>query len=118
MHKLVIGNTVSTLSQADAIPPQCLAANLTSIQKCTISDTAALQAQRTAESTAAKAEKTGYINVLPWMCSSATKPVSCSPIVGDSSGGYRVVYYSTGHITETYALWLSTVLGTALKPSL
>ena len=103
---------------ADAIPPQCLAANLTSIQKCTISDTAALQAQRTAESTAAKAEKTGYINVLPWMCSSATKPVSCSPIVGDSSGGYRVVYYSTGHITETYALWLSTVLGTALKPSL
>lgn len=118
MHKLVIGNTVSTGSQNDAVPPQCLAANLSSIQKCTISDTAALQAQRAAESTAAHPEKARYINVLPWLCSSATKPVSCSPIIGDSSGGYRIVYYSTGHITETYALWLSRVLGAALKPSL
>lgn len=115
--KVVIGSTVASGSQSVAVPPLCLAAEVTSIQTCTITDTTAQQAQRTAESTAAKAESTRYVNVLPWMCSSATKPASCSGIVGDS-GGYRVVYYSTGHITETYALWLSTVLGTALKPSL
>ena len=118
MHKVLIGNTVYTHSQSDAIPPQCLAANVSAIQKCTITDSTTLQAQRAAESTAAKAEKTSYVNVLPWLCSSKTKLASCSAIIGDASGGYRVVYYSTGHITETYDLWLSTVLGTALKPSL
>ncbi len=115
--KVVIGSTVASFSQSVAVPPQCLAAEVSSIQKCTISDDATQQAQRGAELAATKATSARYINVLPWMCSSATKPASCSGIVGDS-GGYRVVYYSTGHITETYALWLSTVLGTALKPSL
>jgi hypothetical protein len=118
MHKVLIGNTVYTLNRSDAIPPQCLAANLTSIQKCTIRDSATLQAQRAAESRAAKAEKTGYINVLPWLCSSKTKLASCSAIVGDATVGYGIVYYSTGHLTQRYDLWLSTVLGTALKPSL
>jgi hypothetical protein len=117
MKKLVIGSTVLSTSPGLDEPVLCLAANISSIQTCTITDTAAQQAQRTAESTAAKAESTRYINVLPWMCTSATKPMSCSGIVGDS-GGYKVVYYSTGHITETYSLWLSTVLGAALKPSL
>ena len=118
MHKLVIGNTVSTASQSDAVPPQCLAANPSSIQTCTISDTPALRAQRAAESTAAKAERARYVNVLPWLCSSKTKLASCSAIVGDATVGYGIVYYSTGHLTQRYDLWLSTVLGTALKPSL
>jgi hypothetical protein len=118
MKKLVIGSTVRSAELGLDVPVQCLAANTTSIQTCTISDDAAQQAQRAAESTAAKAESARYVNVLPWMCSSATKPVSCSPIAGDSSGGFRVVYYATGHLTETYALWLSTVLRAALKPSM
>jgi hypothetical protein len=118
MKKVVIGSTVLSTTPGLDEPVLCLAANPSSIQTCTITDTTAQQAQRTAESTAAKAESTRYINELPWMCTSATKPMSCSDIVGDSSGGYKVVYYSTGHITETYSLWLSTVLGTALKPSL
>ncbi len=117
MRKLVIGATVLSTDPGLDVPVQCLAANVTSIQTCTFSDTAAQQAQRAAESNAAKAESARYINVLPWTCTTATKPVSCSDIIGDSSG-YKVVYYSTGHITETYALWLKTVLGTALKPSL
>jgi len=117
MKKLVIGSTVSTGAQGDAYPPLCLAAEVSSIQKCTIADDAVQQAQRAAEQSAAKARSARYINVLPWLCSSATKPASCSPIVGDAAG-YRVVYYATGHITETYALWLSKVLGTAIKPSL
>jgi ribosomal protein L30E len=117
MKKVVIGDTVSSTFAGFALPPQCVAGELTSIQKCTISDSAAQQAQRAAESGAAKSESTRYLNVLPWLCASSTKPSSCSPIVGDAAG-YRFVYYSTGHITETYALWLSSALGTALKPSL
>jgi hypothetical protein len=116
MKKVLIGSTVSAGGQSDAIPPQCLAAEASSIQACTISDDAAQQAQRAAESNASKATRAHYINVLPWTCSSSTTPVSCSAIVGAPSGGYKIVYYSTGHITETYSLWLSTVLGAALKP--
>jgi hypothetical protein len=118
MKKLVIGSSVLSLAQGVGTPVQCLAAEVASIQSCTISDTAAQQAERASETNAAKAAAVRYINVLPWMCSSATTPQSCSGIIGDPSSGYKVVYYATGHITKTYAMWLVTVLGAALKPSM
>jgi hypothetical protein len=112
MKKVVLGSTISgTVSS----PPECLAANPTSVAACTVTDTTAQQAQRSAESTAARAVKATYVNTLPWMCSTTVVPQACPPIVSDSTGGNMIVYYSTGHLTETYDLFLQGVLASALR---
>jgi SGNH domain (fused to AT3 domains) len=111
-HKVVLGSTVTS---GNAYPPQCLAANPSAVQKCTISDTPAQQSERAAEARAAKAVSATYVNVLPWLCSSSVAPGACSAIIGDETDGYRVVYYAAGHLTETYDLFLRGVLATALK---
>jgi SGNH domain (fused to AT3 domains) len=113
-HKVLLGSTVS--SGAMFNPTACLAAYPTQVQKCTIPDTAAQQSQRAAEVAAAKSAKVFYVDVLPWLCTSS--PTMCAPIIGDATLGYKVVYYSTGHVTETYALFLATVLHNALTPHL
>jgi hypothetical protein len=112
MKKVVLGSTISgTVSS----PPECLAANPTSVAACTVTDTTAQQAQRSAESTAARAVKATYVNTLPWMCSTTVVPQACPPIVSDSTGGNMIVYYSTGHLTETYDLFLQGVLASTLR---
>lgn len=116
MKKLVLGSTISTGDIAQTHPAVCLADNVSHVQKCTISDSPSLQSQRSAEIAAAAATKTAYIDVLPWLCSSKVTPMQCSAVIGDKSSGYKVVYYSTGHMTETYSLFLTTVLNNALKP--
>ena len=115
MKKLIIGNTIASGAKGLAYPPQCLIVNTATVQKCTIQDTPVQQAQRASEVAAAKATSTTYVDALPWLCTTPS-PGSCSSVIGDSVNGYKVVYYSTGHITETYALFLATVLGNALKP--
>jgi hypothetical protein len=112
VKKVVLGSTVSGTTN----PPQCLASNPTAVQSCTVMDTPDQQAQRSAEQAAAKAEKALYVNTLPWLCSTtATTQLACSPVIGDSTDGYFIVYYSTGHLTETYDLFLQGVLGGALR---
>ena len=113
MKKVVLGSTVST---GGASPDQCLAANAPAVQPCTISDTADQQSQRAAEAAAAQATSAHFVDVLPWLCSASVTPLACSPVIGDTANGYMIVYYAAGHLTETYALFLSGVLGVTLKP--
>jgi SGNH domain-containing protein len=115
LKKVVLGSTVST---GGASPVACLAAHSSDVQACTLSDTSAQQAQRAAEAAAAKAASATYVNVLPWLCSSSVTPLACSPVIGDTTNGWMIAYYAAGHLTETYALFLSGVLGTALKRSM
>ena len=75
-------------------------------------------AERAAEVAAARAASTTYIDVLPWLCSTSVSPTACSAIIGDATNGYHVVYYSAGHITKTYDLFLTGVLRSALKRSM
>jgi len=116
MKKLVIGSTASSSSAAVINPPACLAVNSAQVQKCTIADTTGQQAQRAAEKAAATATSTTYVDVMPWLCAPSTSPVTCAAVIGDTTGGYKVVYYSTGHITQTYSLFLTTVMQAALRP--
>jgi hypothetical protein len=115
MKKVILGSTIGSSNPGLAVPSICLSAYPKNVQKCTIADTAAQKAQRASEAAAAKATKVPDVNVLPWLCTSAATP-ACSQVIGDSSNGYRIAYYKTGHLTETYALFLTTVLGDALKP--
>lgn len=102
MKKVILGDTILTQDS----PPQCLAADSTSIQKCSVPTwNSTLTAQRAAELTAAKAEKVMYVNVIPWTCSAV-----CTAVIGN-----MIVYYSGGHLTTTYASYLTGVLGTSLK---
>jgi SGNH domain (fused to AT3 domains) len=112
MNKVVLG---STISGAVVSPPECLAANPTSVATCTVTDTPAQQAQRSAESTAAKVVKALYVNTLPWMCSTSVVPQECAPIISDATNGDMIVYYASGHLTETYDLFLQGVLAAALR---
>lgn len=116
MKKLVIGSTVASASPSLTDPAACLASNPMAVQKCTIDDTVPQQTERAAEVAAAKATSTTYLNTLPWLCDSSVTPTQCSAVIGDKTAGYKVVYYSTGHLTETYSLFLSAVLEAALKP--
>ena len=115
MHKVLLGSTVTAGSFSPAL---CLAAYPTNVQKCTVSDSSGLAAERAAEVSASRAANTTYINVLPWLCSSSVSPSACSAIIGDATNGYRVVYYAAGHITKTYDLFLIGVLRAALKRSM
>lgn len=115
MRKVVLGSTIAT---GGVSPPECLAANPTAVQACTVSDTPNQASQRGAEQAAAKSASVPYVNVLPWLCSSSVTPPACSPVIGDPENGYKIVYYASGHLTETYDLFLSGVLAAALKPSM
>jgi hypothetical protein len=112
IKKVILGSTIASAASGDAYPAACVAARPSAVQDCTIGDTTDQVAERTAEASAAKAKHATYVNVLPWLCRTSTR---CSPIIGDASTGYFFVYYSTGHVTETYSLWLTTVLAGALK---
>jgi hypothetical protein len=105
MKKVLLGDTFLT----QASPPQCLAAYPTSVQNCSLAENnAAYNGQRASEQKAAKADKVPYVNVIPWTCSSV-----CTAVIGN-----MVVYYSGGHLTTTYATYLSGVLGASLKSSM
>lgn len=98
--KILIGNTVKLSS-----PVECLARYPTAIQNCDALDTTAQVQERAAEVAAARATKTHYVNELPWECSAV-----CTEVVG-----HTVVYYSAGHITADYSMFLAKDLEAALK---
>jgi hypothetical protein len=101
----VIGD-ITALSQT---PPECLATYPTNIQKCSVKNPNPKMNQHlSAERAAAKAEDIVYLNPEPWFCNS-----TCSPVIGN-----MVVYFNEYHVTATYAGYLSTIFGNALKPLL
>lgn len=110
IKKVLIGDTIDLApAGGGANPVTCLAANTDNVQACSTSESnSAYTAQRKGEMTAAKAEHTTYVNVIPWSCSTV-----CTAIIGK-----MIVYYAEGHFTATYSKYLSTVLYQALKPSM
>jgi len=95
----------------DVDTPQCLAAYPTNVQHCASrnpSTRSVDQSHEPAERAAALADGARFINPVPWLCTT-----SCSPVVGN-----MVVYWDTYHVTNTYAVYLSRVVGGALASAL
>jgi SGNH domain (fused to AT3 domains) len=89
--------------------PECLAADPTSVQTCSVNNpNGKTRQQFGAERAAANAKGVKYINPQPWLCTSV-----CSPVIGN-----MVAYFDTFHVSATYAEFLSVVWGAALKPLL
>jgi hypothetical protein len=98
-----------------------VAAYSSSIQKCSIAASNAADApQRASEQTAARAKGVRYIDVVPWTCSAeCTVVIGNAPMPGTATGTLNMgVHYSSGHLSETYDLYLTGVLKAALAPAL
>ena len=88
--------------------PQCLAFHQTDVQTCSAPrKDAFLVALNDANFSATKQTGASYIDVMPWFCSTV-----CTDVVGNMA-----VYSGGGHISATYATFLSGVLGSALARS-
>lgn len=99
---------IGDITLMNAVPPECLAANPASVQKCSTTSPNPVkhnQGHQTGEKAAAAATKTLYVNTIPWLC---TK--TCSPVIGT-----MIAYSDKWHITVTYATYLSTVFGDSIK---
>jgi hypothetical protein len=97
---------IGDISQMDSPVPGCLSINPTKIQKCAVYNPNPKYTNRFApEKDAAKALKVLYVNPQPWLCAK-----TCSPVVGN-----MIVYSDQGHVTATYAEYLTTVWASALK---
>ena len=104
MKKVLIGDTYLVPD-----PITCLSAYPHAVQTCSRNwVTATYTAQRAADQKAAAEAKVVYVDEIPWTCSAR-----CTVVVG-----HMIVYSSTGHLTTTYADYLSDVLKLALKGSM
>ena len=106
----VIGDNPTYRFYSD--PTQCLAAHPSAVQRCStgvVNTSAKWRNHQPGEVAAARAEHVTLINPIPWLCPSKR----CSPIVGN-----LVVYLDWAHVTATYAAFLATVMGAAIKPLL
>jgi SGNH domain (fused to AT3 domains) len=94
----------------DSDVPVCLSAYPTEVQKkCSVPNpNPKYPGQQTAEREAAKATGATFVRTRQWFCTT-----HCSPIVGN-----MVTYYNEGHVSATYAAFLSGVLGSSLAPLL
>lgn len=94
----------------DADVPVCLSAFPTEVQKkCSVPNpNPKYPGQQAAESEAARLTGATLVRTRQWFCTT-----HCSPIVGS-----MVTYYNEGHVSATYAAFLSGVLGSALAPLL
>ena len=89
--------------------PDCLAAHEDNVQACSYSPTnVSRDLYNSTEKQVARTAGVRYIDVFPWFCSSV-----CTAVVGN-----MVVYMNPGHITTTYATYLSGALQAALKPAM
>lgn len=88
-------------------PMQCLAAYPDQIQKCDepFPDTKD-PGHAKAEWRAAMATGSTYVFTRRWLCTAI-----CSPVIGP-----YITNFDNGHISATYASYLSTVVGNALQP--
>jgi SGNH domain-containing protein len=89
----------------DESAPECLAAHQKSVVACfTTRATATERIWNAADEAAARATGSGYVSVLPWLCSSV-----CTPVIGNVT-----VYRNRFHLTATYARMMSGILEDAL----
>ena len=87
--------------------PECLAVYPTSVQKCAAGNpNKQITNHYQAERTAAKASGAKFIETNPWLCA----PKVCSPVVGRFAA-----YFNAGHVSATYAEYLSTVFGAVVQ---
>jgi hypothetical protein len=101
MRKVLIGDTIFVPN-----PDTCLASFPKSIQTCSIpEDDTQAAAQRAADQAASTSAGVQYVDEIPWTCTSV-----CTAVVGS-----MLVYNSTGHLSATYATYLTKVLMLALN---
>ncbi|GID28940.1 SGNH hydrolase domain-containing protein [Paractinoplanes brasiliensis] len=94
---VVLGNT----PVLDESAPECLAAHQTNISRCfTTRKAATARTWNEADEAAARKTGSGYISVLPWLCTAM-----CSPVIGNVT-----VYRNRFHLTGTYARMVNGVL--------
>ena len=88
--------------------PNCLSAHLTTATACTMPKQYPYfnPSGVGQEEAAAAAAGAGYIDTQPWFCAGT----SCAVIVDN-----LLVYRDDNHITATYALWLTPVIGADLE---
>lgn len=103
-NRIVVLGNVPLLPQS---PPACLSLHPDDVQACSGFIPSSEDQYNHAEEAAAAHTGNRYINVTSWFCAS-----SCSPIIGN----YQV-YYDDYHITASYSIYLSRVLGDALHLS-
>ena len=100
-HVVVLGDT----PVLDESAPECLAAHQRDITPCfTPLAGATKRTWNDADAAAAQASGSGYVSVLPWVCTA-----ECTPVVGNVT-----VYRNRFHLTGTYARMLNGVLEEAL----
>jgi hypothetical protein len=88
------------------IPEDCLASHPTAVQSCAqVNPDPAAHWHGPAEQAEAKIIKIGFINTMPWVCTT-----TCSPVIGSF-----LPYLDQSHLDETYVNYLSTVMTTAVK---
>ena len=94
----------------DAAVPVCLSAYPTDVQaRCSVPNpNPRYPGQQAAEREVAAATGAMFVRTRQWFCTA-----HCSPIVGNI-----VTYYNEGHVSATYAEFLSVVLGAELSPLL
>jgi SGNH domain (fused to AT3 domains) len=91
----------------DLDPMTCLAANPNQVQKCDEPfPNPKNRGNPHAEFRAAKATGSAYIYTRRWLCTAV-----CSPVIGNT-----ITNYDNGHLSATYASYLSIVVGNALRP--
>jgi hypothetical protein len=100
---------VGDITQLNSSGPQCLASYPTNVQKCSVFDPNPKYTQHfSAEEAAATATGAGYVATQPWLCTKR-----CAAVIGN-----MVAYSDQGHVTDTYAEYLSAVWAAALQPLL
>ena len=91
--------------------PDCLAAHVTNIQKCSVSLKSGLTLPKTRSALNQTAARDGafIVDPLSWFCTSTL----CPPVIANT-----VVYADQDHVTRTYALKLTPELSAALAPAM
>jgi hypothetical protein len=98
---------IGDVTQFNESVPVCLSQHPTAVQKCSVPyANPTTQPHFTAEQAAAQATKAPYIATKGWLCTA-----TCSGVVGN-----MVVYFDAGHVSSSYAEYLSGVWKTVLKP--
>jgi len=88
--------------------PQCLSFHQTDVRSCSAPrKDSFVRTLNQANQLATQQNGASYIDVMPWFCSTV-----CTDVVGNMA-----VYSGGGHISATYATFLSGVLGSALARS-
>ena len=82
--------------------PDCLSEHLNDVASCTTTNEASVDAAGfAAEQSTVRAAGGAYINVTPWVCTTAT----CAVVVGN-----LLVYRDDNHLTTKFVTWLAPVV--------